>query len=178
MKKLLFVIAAGVVLSTAPARAQDLMPMPGDEPETAAPAPAADDNTAQQPVTFMSQPLSPAPGDIIPPPDDEKTASVPPSGKGGLGAYMSSVSPEVLKEFQAFDRNNDGVITFEEFSAAYPRFYPPTDDLTAAGGDFAVMDTDNNGLITLQEFATGFKKPVEQNYTMKWVPNGAHNPED
>jgi hypothetical protein len=127
--------------------AQDMTPMP-DGQETPPVSPA--------PVPVVSaNPLPPAP------------AASPPAP-----VVKNSETP-----FTKFDKNNDGEITYEEFSPLYSALYEQNDPADA-GQQFALMDKDGNNRVTQKEFQANFGGPVDDNYTVKWVPNGTHGAND
>jgi hypothetical protein len=157
MKKILLMSAACLVFYAVSARAQDMTPMPGD------PAPPAQPAALHQapPLTFLS-------------------TATPAAEKPAKKHKHKTAVPEddAHKQFRIMDRNNDGQVTYEEFSAAYERFYPPVEDPADRGDQFAVLDANGDGVITLKEMVANFHKPIDQNYTMKWVPNGARAAND
>ena len=62
---------------------------------------------------------------------------------GSMAGYNYHGSSMQMSEMSAIDSNNDGMITFDEFSA-------PTVDRLKSG--FDMLDTDNNGKIDQKEW--------------------------
>ena len=121
--------------------------------------------------------------DMLPLPDDPAVTPAPvpasplPPAAPALVAEKSvpgPASPDGTALFKHMDRNHDGLVTFEEFAAAYPYAFPAADDDPAdASVRFGILDADKSGTVSQKEFVANFQAPVAANYVMKWIPNGA-----
>jgi hypothetical protein len=73
------------------------------------------------------------------------------------GGVFAEESPQIQKEFQSLDRNDDGAITHEELRANPERAHQLN---LGDSKDFAAADSDNNGQLDLEEFSA-FEAPFD-----------------
>lgn len=77
--------------------------------------------------------------------------------------------------FKAMDVNQNGIVTKDEFNAAYDGFFSGETDENLAERRFKALDAMKNGKVTEGEFVANRNVPLDDRYTMALTPNGARD---
>ena len=89
-------------------------------------------------------------------------------------AHPQEISKQQAKDmFKSMDVNQDGVVTKDDFNAAYDGFFSGETDRKIAERRFKALDAMKNGKVTEQEFIANRNVPLDDRYTMALTPNGA-----
>jgi len=78
----------------------------------------------------------------------DKPSGPPSGGAGGSGGAGQGKRPNPEEIFKQLDKNNDGVLSFDEFKASKRAQQDPT----KAEAIFKQLDKNNDGVLSLEEF--------------------------
>jgi hypothetical protein len=78
---------------------------------------------------------------------------------------------QAINKFKAMDLNDDGVISKDEYGAAYSDLYADAGDVSLSDR-FRALDGNRDSKITRQEFVANRNVPVTETFSME-TPNGA-----
>jgi len=87
-------------------------------------------------------------------------ASAADKEKGAKGDKPQK-SPE--ERFKALDKNIDGAVSLEEFTAGLKKHNAPQDKIEKAEADFKAKDKNNDGKLSLEEFTAKPEKKGKKN---------------